>query len=228
MINFAWWRWDVVLLAACVLIFLLWPELDYWWASLFYRVEDGFFLRELAPVQWVYRGFAWLQWPILVVLLGAMAWAIRNHPAGHIARRRVYFLLVLLLLGPGLVVNELVKKNSGRERPDDTLMFAGESPHQDFLDFSGECPTNCSFVSGHAALGFWFIGLAWVFARRRYLLFGIGVGLVVGLGRNVQGNHYLSDVVFAFWLVYGCAMVLAHFYNLSLDKVALIAADADK
>ena len=98
MINFAWWRWDVVLLTACVLIFLLWPELDYWWASLFYRVEDGFFLRELAPVQWVYRGFAWLQWPILLVLLGAMAWAIRNHSAGHIARRRVYFLLVLLLL----------------------------------------------------------------------------------------------------------------------------------
>ena len=67
-----------------------------------------------------------------------------------------------------------------------------------------------------------------MFARRRYLLLGIGVGLVVGLGRNVQGNHYLSDVVFAFWLVYGCAMVLAHFYNLSLDKVALIGADADK
>ena len=126
------------------------------------------------------------------------------------------------------MVNELVKKNSGRERPDDTLMFAGESAHQDFLDFSGECPTNCSFVSGHAALGFWFIGLGWVFARRRYLLLGIGVGLAVGLGRNVQGNHYLSDVVFAFWLVYGCAMVLARYYGLSLRKDALIGSDADK
>ena len=84
------------------------------------------------------------------------------------------------------MLNELVKKNSGRERPDDTLMFAGESPHQDFLDFSGECPTNCSFVSGHAALGFWFIGLGWVFARRRYLLLGIGVGLVVGFVLRVR------------------------------------------
>ena len=73
----------------------------------------------------------------IIGLAWCLAWAIRNHPAGHIARRRVYFLLVLLLLGPGLVVNELVKKNSGRERPDDTLMFAGESPHQDFFRLFG-------------------------------------------------------------------------------------------
>ncbi len=212
----AWWRWDIALFVGCGLIFVIWPDIDYWWASLFYRAEEGFYLRDLALVQGVYRGFAWLQWPILLTLLAAMIWAIRGHPTGHIARRRVYFLLMLLLLGPGLIVNELVKKNSGRERPDDTLMFAGEAPHQDFLDFSGGCPTNCSFVSGHAALGFWFIGLGWVFARRRYLWLGVGVGLVVGLGRNVQGNHYLSDVVFAFWCVYGCALMLAHYYRLSL------------
>ena len=55
-----------------------------------------------------------------------------------------------------------------------------------------------------------------MFARRHFLWFGISVGLVVGLGRNIQGNHYLSDVVFAFWLVYGCALVLARYYDLSL------------
>jgi membrane-associated phospholipid phosphatase len=40
---------------------------------------------------------------------------------------------------------------------------------------------------------------------------------VVGLGRNIQGNHYLSDVVFAFWLVYACALLLASRYQLPLD-----------
>ncbi len=214
-----WWRrWDVFLFLLSVAIFLIWPNLDYWWASQFYRPGDEFYLRDLPPVLWVYRGFAWLQWPILIGLLGALVWAVRRQPAGHILRRRVYFLLVLLLLGPGFVVNELVKKNSGRERPDDTFMFAGDAPHQDFLDFSGGCKTNCSFVSGHAALGFWFIGFAWALGHRRYLWLGIGIGAVVGLGRNIQGNHYLSDVVFAFWLVYGCALLLAWCYQLTMHE----------
>ena len=217
MTTSAWLRWDWPLFLLCVLIFFIWPELDYWWASHFYKAGEGFYMRDLPPVQWVYRGFAWLQWPILLGLLAALTWAIRRQPSGHIARRRVYFLLVLLLLGPGLLVNELVKKNSGRERPDDTLMFAGDSPHQDFLDFYGGCKTNCSFVSGHAALGFWFIGFAWALGRPQYLWLGIGVGAVVGLGRNIQGNHYLSDVVFAFWLVYACALLLASRYQLPLD-----------
>ena len=222
MTAFKWLRWDVSLFLLCVLIFVVWPQLDYWWAGQFYRAGEEFYLRNLPPVQWVYRGFAWLQWPILLALLGAIIWALRRRPPGHIARRRVYFLLVLLLLGPGLLVNELVKKNSGRERPDDTFMFAGDSKHQDFLDFSGSCKTNCSFVSGHAALGFWFIGFAWALGRRRYLWLGIGIGAVVGLGRNIQGNHYLSDVVFAFWMVYLCAIILAWRYELVIDETAAV------
>ena len=53
--------------------------------------------------------------------------------------------------------------------------------------------------------------------RRRYLWLGIGIGAVVGLGRNIQGNHYLSDVVFAFWMVYPCAILLAWRYELVID-----------
>ena len=87
---------------------------------------------------------------------------------------------------------------------------------------SGSCKTNCSFVSGHAALGFWFIGFAWALGRRRYLWLGIGIGAVVGLGRNIQGNHYLSDVVFAFWMVYLCAVILAWRYELVIDETAAV------
>ena len=152
----------------------------------------------------------------------ALFWAVRRRPPGHLRGGACIFCWLLLLLGPGLLVNELVKKNSGRERPDDTFMFAGDSRHQDFLDFSGSCKTNCSFVSGHAALGFWFIGFAWALGRRRYLWLGIGIGAVVGLGRNIQGNHYLSDVVFAFWMVYLCAVILAWRYELVIDETAAV------
>ena len=35
--------------------------------------------------------------------------------------------------------------------------------------------------------------------------------------RNIQGNHYLSDVVFAFWMVYACGLFLAWRYKLSIE-----------
>lgn len=75
---------------------------------------------------------------------------------------------------------------------------------------------NCSFVSGHAALGFYTIALAWVVRRRRrlWLAVGIGVGALVGLGRLLQGGHFLGDVVFAFWATYFSCVLVAWWLNL--------------
>ncbi len=53
MTAFKWLRWDVSLFLLCVLIFVVWPQLDYWWAGQFYRAGEEFYLRNLPPVQWV-------------------------------------------------------------------------------------------------------------------------------------------------------------------------------
>ena len=37
----------------------------------------------------------------------------------------------------------------------------------------------------------------------------IALGLLVGTGRIIQGSHFLSDVVFSFWVVYGVSAVCA-------------------
>ena len=59
-------------------------------------------------------------------------------------------------------------------------------------------------------MGFFLIALAWVFRDRRWLWAGITLGALVGLGRVVQGAHFLSDIVFAFWTVSGTCLLLAH------------------
>ena len=41
------------------------------------------------------------------------------------------------------------------------------------------------------------------------LLVGLALGAILGGARIVQGRHYLSDVVFSFWVVYGTALALA-------------------
>jgi lipid A 4'-phosphatase len=43
---------------------------------------------------------------------------------------------------------------------------------------------------------------------------GIGVGALVGLGRLLQGGHFLGDVVFAFWATYFSCVLVAWWLNL--------------
>jgi membrane-associated phospholipid phosphatase len=75
-----------------------------------------------------------------------------------------------------------------------------------------ECPSNCSFVSGHAALGFSLVAFAFLFPpgdmRRRVTVAALAIGTVIGLGRIAQGAHFLSDVVYAGLLVYGTTAAL--------------------
>ena len=42
MTAFKWLRWDVSLFLLCVLIFVVWPQLDYWWAGQFIALEKSF------------------------------------------------------------------------------------------------------------------------------------------------------------------------------------------
>lgn len=58
-------------------------------------------------------------------------------------------------------------------------------------------------------MGFFFLALAWPLRDRRWLVYGGIIGGVVGLGRIVQGAHFLSDIVFAYVTVLLTAMVCA-------------------
>lgn len=213
-------RVDVLVFAFCIALFVTFGTLDREISQYFYNAESGFFWADHRPVVWTYLIFADLQWAILIVLLGALWFGrkLTDHHRRIRLRSSILFLFVSLLLGPGLIVNELVKKQSGRIRPNDTVIFGGHLPEQKTFDFSGSCRTNCSFVSGHASLGFWFISLAWTLGQRRYFWLGLLLGCWVGFGRMLQGDHYLSDVVFAFWCVYGMNWLIAKYFRIQLPQ----------
>jgi len=127
----------------------------------------------------------------------------RLHRKEHHRKWIFTFLLLSLLLGPGLLANTLLKNNStGRARPAQVEQFGGERHFTPAFVYSGQCQTNCSFVSGHAAMGFYFCGLGWLFRSRRAFLAGCLIGTLVGTARIAQGSHFVSDVLFAFWVVY--------------------------
>ncbi|MFZ5466979.1 MAG: phosphatase PAP2 family protein [Pseudomonadota bacterium] len=125
------------------------------------------------------------------------------------------FLLLSLLLGPGLMVNGVLKEHWGRARPHQVVDFGGQKPFTPALQPADNCASNCSFVSGHSAIGFWWLalGLAWPAWRWRALLLGVGLGGMLGLARIMQGGHFTSDVVFSFLVVWGTAELLAWIFR---------------
>jgi len=117
--------------------------------------------------------------------------------------KTIIYIVIAGLLGPGLIVNTCLKDHMGRARPREIIEFSGIKKFTKVFAFSNECGTNCSFPSGHAAFAYYLTAWSIVFNKRKntvFLLFII-FGAIVGLGRIIQGGHFLSDVVASCFIV---------------------------
>ena len=124
--------------------------------------------------------------------------------------RNLAFLALTLALGPGLLVNGLIKEHSHRPRPFQTQDFGGTWQFRPFGDFDGQCTTDCSFVSGKTSTASWSLAPA-LLTPPPWRAAVIGASLlftiVMGVERIAYGGHYLSDVMFG--ALINWALVLA-------------------
>ena len=203
-------RPDVLGFLACAIVFTAWPGLDLAVAGEFYVPGHGFPLDDTWPIQALYRIFQYIGWVVVLAAIGgwiaARAGRVRRPEA---TRRACVYLLLVALIGPLLLVNGVLKEHWGRARPHEVTQFGGQHTFTPALEPANQCDSNCSFVSGHAAAGFYFMALAWAFRRRRWLYGGLGLGALAGFTRIAQGGHFLSDVVFSGWCVYATCLLVA-------------------
>lgn len=119
--------------------------------------------------------------------------------------------LCAALLGPGLVIEGVFKNTVGRPRPVQVEAFGGAATFQGPFAIGDNPEAHRSFCSSHAAAGFALMGLGLTCGpvwRRRWFLIGLVSGAVIGVGRIMQGGHFLSDVIFAFYAVWlSCELV---------------------
>lgn len=194
--------------SAVLVLFGVWPELDLATSRLFFDGEifalDGQPLN--LALRWVLRVTPFL--PVLAglfILMGA-----RWLPAVvlGLSRRGWAAIVLTMILGPGLLVNRLLKAHWGRARPRDVVEFGGTAqftpPHQ----WAEQCAANCSFVSGEvsAVTALTLALTALLLANRdrigrgglRALLAGIWtLPLLSAYQRISVGAHFLSDTVLA-------------------------------
>lgn len=202
--------------AVMSLLFFLWfPDVDLLIADLFF---SGHFVSGNAFFDWVYRLVRPVTILVFTVLLFDIGFYFFTKKHLWLPVNSATFFLLCWLLGPGLFVNLVAKDKIGRPRPSQIVRFQGEFDYVPPFSYSSACSRNCSFVSGHASVGFVFAGLAFVFSRHRktILLSAIVVGSIIGYVRMAQGGHFLSDVVFSFFATYlgiFCAFKLMRMAN---------------
>lgn len=199
----------VLSMVACGAAFTLWPALDLSFSSAFHRSDTGFIGDDYAFVQALFRGIPMMSKAIIIGLLIALfAYAFQRDEHGARRRIQVGYLIVALLLGPGLLIDVVLKDFWGRARPAKVVEFGGAATFSPALVPTDQCPINCSFVSGHASAGFYAVSLGFLggaASRRRWTLIGLALGSVAGVARISQGGHFLSDVVFSFYATWFAA-----------------------
>jgi membrane-associated phospholipid phosphatase len=158
--------------------------------------------------------------PALLLGVGSLAVAISSQWIGRLRfwRRAGWFVALSLALGPGLIVNGLLKPTWGRPRPAHVAEFGGAVQYAPVWS-PGVAPGATSFPSGHASMGFFLMVPAFLLYRKHrrlaVLLFALGLifGSTVGLARMIQGRHFPSDVLWSAACVYYSALFLYVFFR---------------
>ncbi|MCR9139160.1 MAG: phosphatase PAP2 family protein [Alphaproteobacteria bacterium] len=204
-------------LGLCALLFLFNPGLDLAVSSAFYRETDGFWLENESLLSTYRNSFNITSMSLAVVSLILWIVCYWRGPVFGVYDRVWAFITLLYVLGPGLLVNGLLKSYVGRARPADVTEFGGENAFTGALRIANECQSNCSFVSGEgsSATAFFISILAlspFVSNKAmRYLLVTIGfcAALTAATLRVLKGRHFLSDTVFSVLFVSLVAIILA-------------------
>jgi membrane-associated PAP2 superfamily phosphatase len=217
------WRSDLLRLSVCAagltLVFAVTP-LDIDAARWFYRPHllDHWPLASHSPWLQLYAASTWITVSLLGVGMLALAMAALRQQV--LWRRYAIFVLLSVIIGPGLLINTVFKDHWDRPRPRDIVEFGGPL-HYEVAPLRGEGGT--SFPCGHCSVGFLY-ALGWWVWRRRHprratasLIAGISVGVALGLGRMAAGGHFLSDVLWAALIAYAIAQLL-YYYVLRIPE----------
>ena len=143
-------------------------------------------------------------------------------------RKSCLYLILVMIIGPGLVVNTALKQQWGRPRPRNIQEFGGKYRYEAPWQMDKSSPGN-SFPSGHASMGFYFVTLYFL-NRHKRKSFWIGLlaftwGALIGFVRIMQGGHFFTDVLWSAAIVWLVAALL--YYSMALHKEPLILSETE-
>lgn len=197
---------------ALSLLFITLPVIDIRFSQLFYVEGKGFPARSIDVLRTTRAIGQYFPLTFAIVVLVALLLKLiyPKRPCLFPARFTVYF-TSLFLLGPGLLVNVILKPLWDRPRPINTVDFGGLHSFVDAWSMGGAFFANRSFVSGETAGVVCLLPLAlfvlpeW---RRCVLIMLSAFAIVISVNRIAFGAHFLSDVLISAALMFALAIGL--------------------
>ncbi len=195
--------WIAALTGALIIVclFAAYPGIDIFVSQLFFVPHEGFYLRQNfvatnlnALLKHLLEVFAAVS--LVMCLLGLL-------PRFRKKARVWLFFVLAIVLGPGVIVNLVLKSNVGRARPRTTDIFGGDHLFTPILQVADQCAQNCSFSSGEVAMTSTvvFASLAVIWSRlsaRGRLAAALAGGALIVLSAGLRvglGAHFLSDTL---------------------------------
>ena len=192
--------WSLFILTSAVWIFF--PQIDLVCTNFFYVEGKGFVFSNSILESFFYNSVKYI---LVVVNISAVVLWLYNRFSGRnildFNGKKLLFVILVLAIGSGLIVNIILKENWGRPRPAQIVNFGGK---MNFTPaFIPSSQDGYSFSCGHASAAFALIAYAMLAKRRKRLWMGIvlGYGVVIGAVRIAAGGHFLSDVVVSFFIM---------------------------
>lgn len=220
----------LVCFLASSLVLLRFPAIDIAASGMFF--DGRFYLQGQWWERALHHGVSAFLCASTVLVLAVYAFnKIARAALWDIDGKKVLYLLLVLALDAGLLVNVALKDNFGRARPRNIAEFGGTRQFTPAFVLAHECRVNCSFSSGDTAGAFFSLPLAMAFGRRRAMFLASGAfGGAVSIARLACGAHFLSDIIVSFFLMLIVADVLYHYMLLpraaarSAGKPVLVSA----
>jgi membrane-associated PAP2 superfamily phosphatase len=191
--------------------------LDLAWAAEFYAQDgphQGWIHSREQPWAWLYD---YGEIPGWIVVIGAVTLygAARAGKIRPEYKRSCLVIILTIALGPGLLVNGILKSSWGRPRPADVSLFGGGSEYRTVWQPGGPGQGR-SFACGHCSMAFALSSLAAFYPwhpglSAGALVAGTAYGTVMSVARVAQGGHFPTDCL---WSAIIVLMLLAGLYYL--------------
>lgn len=227
---------NIILLSIGTLVFRF-TALDFFFSDFWYQSNKNLDWVSSARTFWGWI-YVYGTGPAILVLLAAFITICYSFFFSHskLTRFKAICIILAILLGPGAIINGVLKPNLGRPRPYDIERYDGSDQYLKILQFG---KAGDSFPSGHASAGFVLTILFYVFYchRRKLAWFSlIGsmlLGLVLSLTRIAQGGHFASDVFWSFSItqIVNCILYFKLVFpleNIKLEPVSQVLDNSPK
>lgn len=191
--------------------------------SSYFCIDGKWPIGDQHPWKFLYKLDRTPSFIIAIVGLAAFVISFFRPDKRHWAKPGI-FLFLLLVIGPGLIVNATFKDHWGRPRPREIVQFQGKKeflqPWQKGISGNGR-----SFPSGHTSAAFYMTAPYFIYRRnnkqkaRNWLIGGTIFAVLMSIARISQGGHFLSDNLWACGMVYLTALLLSALLKLDSTPV---------